>query len=75
MCRLAMKTFASLDAPTRASGAPDEDRAGGFSVGGWSVSYWDDVMEQEMAQASDLYELLFGRSTQTILPLCSLQST
>jgi hypothetical protein len=60
MCRLAANTFVSLDGILQTPGVPDEDRTGGFSLGGWSVNYWDDAMGQAMAEASDLYELLLG---------------
>jgi hypothetical protein len=47
----------------QAPGAPKEDRREGFSLGGWSVSDWDDVMGQAMTDPSGPYELLVGRGT------------
>jgi hypothetical protein len=44
MRKLAVNTFVSLDGVTQAPGGPEEDPTGGFTHGGWSVNYWDDVM-------------------------------
>jgi dihydrofolate reductase len=66
MRRLVVNTFASLDGVMQAPGGPEEDRSGGFSLGGWSVNYWDDVMGQTMAESSGPHELLLGRKTYEI---------
>jgi dihydrofolate reductase len=65
MRKLAINTFMSLDGVMQAPGGPEEDPSGGFTQGGWSVSYWDDVMMGQMAEA-DPYELLLGRGTYEI---------
>jgi hypothetical protein len=44
MRKLAVNTFVSLDGVMQAPGGPEEDPTGGFTHGGWSVNYWDDVM-------------------------------
>ncbi len=66
MRRLVVNSFVSLDGVMQAPGTPDEDRSGGFSSGGWSVNYWDDVMGQTMADSLGSYELLLGRGTYEI---------
>ena len=49
----------------QAPGGPDEDPTGGFTLGGWAVSYFDDEMMALVAE-SDPYELLLGRGTYEI---------
>jgi dihydrofolate reductase len=61
------QTFLSLDGVMQAPGAQDEDRAGNFRLGGWSMSYWDDTMGKVMgAQMADMETLLLGRKTYDI---------
>ncbi len=51
----------------QAPGGPEEDASGGFTYGGWSVGYWDDVLASEMGeQMGKPYELLLGRKTYEI---------
>jgi dihydrofolate reductase len=54
----------SLDGVMQAPGRPDEDRRGGFTHGGWAVSYADPVMAavagEGMARGGGM---LFGRRT------------
>ena len=51
----------------QAPGQPQEDPSGGFIHGGWSVNYWDEVMEQVMEEAMAApYDLLLGRKTYEI---------
>lgn len=67
MRKLVVNTFISLDGVMQAPGGPDEDPAGGFTHGGWSVNYWDDVMGQAMdAALAKPYDLLLGRRTYEI---------
>ena len=66
MRRLAVNTFISIDGVMQAPGAPREDESGGFTHGGWSVNYWDDVMGQAIAVGTRPYELLLGRGTYEI---------
>ena len=65
MREIAVNTFMSLDGVMQAPGGPDEDPTGGFALGGWAVSYFDDEMIALVAE-SDPYELLLGRGTYEI---------
>jgi dihydrofolate reductase len=62
---LAVNTFMSLDGVMQSPGGPEEDPTGGFTHGGWGVSYFDDDMMGRMADA-DPYDLLLGRGTYEI---------
>ena len=60
-------TFLSLDGVMQAPGGPDEDPSGGFALGGWSYSYFDDEVGQEMGQLmAQPFDLLLGRRTYEI---------
>lgn len=67
MRKIITTTFVTLDGVMQAPGAPDEDRDGGFSHGGWTFGYWDDlgggIMQGFMALP---FELLLGRRTYDI---------
>ena len=48
----------------RSPGGPDEDRSGGFSHGGWSGRYADDVLSKALwAKLHTSFDLLVGRNT------------
>ena len=67
MRKLAVSTFLTLDGVMQAPGGPEEDPAGGFTHGGWSVNYWDDAMGQAMGEAMGRpFDLLLGRKTYEI---------
>jgi dihydrofolate reductase len=67
MRRLVVSTFLTLDGVMQAPGGPDEDDSGGFALGGWSVSYWDDHMAQVMdEETSAPFDLVLGRRTYDI---------
>lgn len=56
--------FMTLDGVVQAPGGPTEDTSGGFSHGGWSVPYWDDVLNETMdEQMGRPFDLLLGRKT------------
>lgn len=62
-----IQTFVSLDGVMQAPGAPEEDTSGGFTLGGWSQPYWDEMMGEVMGQAmAEDYDLLLGRKTYDI---------
>ena len=65
MRTLAINTFMSLDGVVQSPGGPDEDPTGGFTHGGWGVTYFDDEMMRQIAEAEP-YELLLGRGTYEI---------
>lgn len=67
MRKLIVNTFMTLDGVMQAPGGPPEDPTGGFTYGGWSVNYWDEVMGQTMGEyMSQPSELLLGRKTYEI---------
>lgn len=67
MRKLIASTFVSLDGVMQAPGGPEEDPAQGFSLGGWTFAYWDEVMGQSMSgfDGNDR-ELVLGRRTYEI---------
>jgi dihydrofolate reductase len=67
MRKLITSTFVTLDGIMQAPGGPGEDDSGGFTSGGWSVNYWDDMMGQVMGETfARQPELLLGRKTYEI---------
>jgi len=67
MRKLVVTTFVTLDGVMQAPGGPEEDPTGGFTHGGWSFNYWDDMMGQSMGEfMAKPSELLLGRKTYEI---------
>ena len=67
MRKVLAATFVSLDGVMQAPGGPEEDPTGGFTQGGWTFHYWDEIMGQMMAQAFEApFDLLLGRKTYEI---------
>ncbi len=67
MRKLSVGAFMTLDGVVQAPGGPEEDDSGGFTFGGWSVNYWDDLMGQVMAGSmSTPFDLVLGRRTYDI---------
>ena len=67
MRKLIVSTYITLDGIMQAPGGPEEDPTGGFTYGGWSVNYWDDMMGQVMGESmAKPSELLLGRKTYEI---------
>jgi dihydrofolate reductase len=67
MRKLIVNTFMSLDGVMQAPGGPEEDPAGGFQYGGWSVPYWDDRMGEIMgAWMTPPFDIVLGRRTYEI---------
>jgi len=67
MRKLTVNTFMSLDGVMQAPGGPTEDPTRGFALGGWSVTYWDELMGDVGASMVDKpYALLLGRKTYEI---------
>jgi len=64
MRKLAILTFMSLDGVMQGPSSAEEDMSNDFTLGGWAVPFWDDVMSQvEQEAMSTPYDLLLGRST------------
>ncbi len=67
MRKLVAAAFVSLDGVMQAPGAPQEDPTGGFALGGWTTTYWDEMMGASMAEAfATPFDLLLGRKTYDI---------
>ncbi|MEI1246429.1 dihydrofolate reductase family protein [Rhizobium aouanii] len=67
MRKLVTAAFVSLDGVMQAPGAPQEDPTGGFTLGGWTVNYWDEPMGAFMDGIfTDPFALLLGRKTYEI---------
>ena len=59
--------FQSLDGIMQAPGGPTEDPTGGFDMGGWSKTYWDDLMGEAVGgMFAAPFDLLLGRKTYEI---------
>ena len=67
MRKLVVNTFTTLDGVMQAPGGPEEDPAGGFEHGGWSVGYWDEAMGEWMGEfMGKPFDLVLGRKTYEI---------
>ena len=67
MRKLTVLTFVTMDGVMQAPGGPEEDPEGKFTQGGWSVGYWDQVMDSVMTeQMGHPFDLLLGRKTYEI---------
>ncbi len=67
MRALIVSTFLTLDGVMQAPGGAGEDDSGGFAHGGWSVTYWDEMMPAVMGEAlSAPFDLVLGRRTYDI---------
>jgi dihydrofolate reductase len=67
MRRLIVSTFLTLDGVMQAPGGPHEDDSCGFTHGGWSVTYWDELMGEVMDEAMGKpFDLVLGRKTYDI---------
>jgi dihydrofolate reductase len=65
--KLVVNTFLTPDGVMQAPGEPEEDPTGGFALGGWSVSHWDDSMGEVMTRSmTQPFELLLDRKTYEI---------
>ena len=67
MRTLVVSNFLSVDGVMQGPGGPEEDRSGGFDLGGWTVNYWDDEMRGIIGDWNKQAEsLLLGRKTYEI---------
>ena len=64
MRKLGVVEFITLDGVMQGLGGPDEDREGGFDLGGWSGPSGDDVLAKRAGQGiGQTSAYLFGRKT------------
>jgi dihydrofolate reductase len=64
MRKIIVLTFVSLDGIMQAPGGPEEDPSGNFTLGGWTVPYFDDYLGKVMTkQMGKPFDLLLGRKT------------
>jgi dihydrofolate reductase len=67
MGKLIVTEFVTLDGVAQAPGGPDEDRDGGFPLGGWQVPLLDQESGGTMfEEAQSMDALLLGRKTYEI---------
>lgn len=67
MGKLTVTEMVTLDGVAQAPGAPDEDRDGGFDLGGWQAPLHDPKGSAVMLeQAQEMDALLLGRKTYDI---------
>jgi dihydrofolate reductase len=64
MRKIIVLTFLSLDGVMQGPGGPTEDTSGNFTLGGWTVPYFDEFLGNEMTeQMGRPFDLLLGRKT------------
>ncbi|MEP7356525.1 MAG: dihydrofolate reductase family protein, partial [Anaerolineales bacterium] len=64
MRKIYVLTFVSLDGVMQSPGGPTEDPGSGFTLGGWTVPYFDEFVGQTMTeQMGRPFDLLLGRKT------------
>jgi dihydrofolate reductase len=64
MRKIIVLSFITLDGVMQAPGGPTEDTSGNFTLGGWTVPYFDEFLGQVMTeQMSQPFDLLLGRKT------------
>lgn len=67
MRRIIAGAFQSIDGVIQAPGGPDEDKSGGFALGGWAVPGFDEAVGAFMAEMmGGAFELLLARRTYEI---------
>jgi dihydrofolate reductase len=67
MRKLITSTFVSLDGVVQAPGGPEEDPSGGFTLGGWTVPYFDESVGEFMDELmGHPFDLVLGRRTYDI---------
>ena len=64
MRKIIVLSFISLDGVLQGPGGPEEDTSGNFTLGGWTVPYFDEFLGTVMAeQMRQPFDLLLGRKT------------
>jgi hypothetical protein len=68
MRKIIVLSFITLDGVMQGPGGPTEDTSGNFTSGGWTVPYFDDVLDKTMEeQMSQPFDLLLGRKNLSYL--------
>jgi dihydrofolate reductase len=64
MRKIIVLSFITLDGVMQGPGGPTEDTSGNFTLGGWTVPYFDDFLGNVMTeQMGHPFDLLLGRKT------------
>jgi dihydrofolate reductase len=67
MRKIIVATFTSLDGVMQAPGGPREDPTNGFTLGGWTVPYFDEALGASLGEIFGRpFDLLLGRKTYDI---------
>lgn len=67
MRKIVVGAFVSVDGVMQAPGGPDEDRSGGFELGGWTFPFFDETVGGAMSELfAEPFDLLLGRKTYDI---------
>jgi dihydrofolate reductase len=67
MRKIITTTFLTLDGVMQGPGGPEEDTEGGFTRGGWTANYGDEMTGQTIDSFMKIpFELLLGRKTYDI---------
>jgi len=65
--KLIVSAFLSLDGVVQAPGGPGEDEDGGFTLGGWTVPFFDDHVGAAMGELMGRpFDLVLGRRTYDV---------
>jgi dihydrofolate reductase len=65
--RIVIDLFTTLDGVQQGPGRPDEDREGGFELGGWQAPLLDDISGAQIGEGIERMDaLLLGRKTYDI---------
>lgn len=66
MRKLIVLSFITLDGVMQGPSGPTEDTSADFNCGGWTVSYFDELLGEVMAeQMAQPFDLLLDRKTFT----------
>ncbi len=64
MRKIIVLSFVSFDGVMQGPGGPTEDTSGDFTLGGWTVPYFDEFLGEVMTKQMDSpFDLLLGRKT------------
>lgn len=64
MRKLIFLAFMTLDGIMQSDDGPEVDTSGGFTYSGWSTPYFDDFLEQSLAENQSMpFDFVLGRKT------------